>query len=202
MEMDELKNAWALVDKRLKENEMLNKRIIQGMLSDKSSKSLNKLVNIEMFSIFMLLPVIPLCIWFLSDPRLSFENFLFPKIMFVAGIVLSIFGIVWGGYTLKKYLLKIDFSKSVKDNMRHVNKYTIYYRKGKMLNYFFIIPVVSLLCILSYYELKTPFYLWIFLLVCLTTGIAITYWMYKKVYDANIQSIQKSLDEIRELKEE
>ena len=200
--MDELKNAWALVDKRLKENEMLNKRIVQGMLSDKSNKSLNKLVNIEVINLLLLLPIIPLCIWLLSDSRFGFEKFLFPKILFVTVIAVAIFGIIWGSYTLKKYLLKIDFSKSIKDNMLYVNKFSIFYRKGKMINYFFIIPVFSLLGILSYYELKTPFYLWIFLLVCLTTGIAITYWMYKKVYDASIQSIQKSLEELEELNEE
>ena len=33
-------------------------------------------------------------------------------------------------------------------------------------------------------------------------SIVITYWIYKKIYDANIQSIQKSLEELKELEEE
>jgi len=200
MEMDELKSAWASVDKRLKENELLNKRIVQGILSDKSNKSLNKLVNIDMFGTLMLLPVIPLCIWVLNSNL--FRNLIFPKILFVVILVVSIIGIILGIYIMKKYLLKIDFSKSIKDNMCYVNRYSLCYRKGKMINNFFIIPVFSLLGILTYYELKAPFYLWIFLFVNLTIGIAITYWIYKKVYDANIQSIQKSLDELKELNEE
>lgn len=199
MELEELKNTWASVGERLKENGTLNKRLVQEMLSNKSNKSLNKLVNTEMFNIIVLLLALPPCIWLLN---FRFGNFLFPKIMFVVVIAVSIFGIVWGGYTLKKYLLKIDFSKSIKDNMYYVNKFAIYYRKSKTISYFVIIPVVSALGILSYYELKAPFHLWIFLFVCLTIGVVTTYWIYKKIYDVNIQSIKKSLEELKELEEE
>ena len=202
MELEELKNTWAALNNRLKDNELLNKRLIQGMLSDKSNKSLNKLVNIEIINILTVLIVIPPCIWFLSDSRMGFNNFLFPKILFVAVLAIGFFEISWGGFKLKKYLLKIDFSKYIMDNMRYVNKFAICYRKGKMINYFFTIPVLSLLGILSYYELKAPFHLWIFLFVCLTIGFITSYWIYKKVYDTNIQSIKKSLEELKELEED
>jgi hypothetical protein len=199
MELDELKNTWAAIDNRLKGNELLNKRLVQGMLSDKSNKSLNRLVTIEMVNILIVLPAFPLCFWFLNS---GFVNVLFPKILFVVLIAFSIYEISWSSIKLIKYLLKIDFSKNIKDNMHYVNKFAIYYRKGKMINYFFIIPILSLLGILSYYQLKAPFHLWIFLVVCLTIGIIITNWTYKKVYDTNIQSIQKSLEELKELEEE
>ena len=200
MDLNELKNAWASVDERLKGNEMLNKRIIQGMLSDKSNKSLNKLVNTEIINIILLLLVIPFWIWLFNFHLLG--NLFSLKTLSLVGIAVSVFGIICGGYTLKKYLLKIDFSKSIKDNMHYVNKFTIYYRKGKMINYFCITPVFSLLGILVYYELEAPFYLWIFLFVILTIAIVTTYWIYKKIYDVNIQSIQKSLEELKELEEE
>ena len=199
MELNELKNAWASIDERLKENEMLNKRMVQEMLGDKSKKSLSKLINYEIFNIIMLLLALPICVWALTISNL--HNFFFPKILFVVIIAVSIFGIVWGSYTLKKYLLKIDFSKNIKDNMHYVNKFTIYYKKSKMINYFGIIPVFSVLGISSYYELKAPFHLWIFLFVVLTVATAITFWIYKRVYDVSIQSIQKSLDELSELEE-
>jgi len=202
MELDELKSTWAALDSRLKENELLNKRIIQKMLNDKSNKSLNKLVNYEIFSLSGILLVIPLCIWLLSNSRWNVHNLLFPKIIAVVVIALSVFLIPWGGYIIIKYLLKIDFSKSIKDNMFYINKFAIYYSKGKTINIFFIIPVLSLLGILSYYESKAPLYLWIFLFAALTIGIALTFWTYKKVYDANIQAIQKSLNELKELEED
>ena len=199
MDLDELKNAWASVDERLKGSEMLNKRIVQEMLSDKSNKSLNKLVNYEMFNIILLLLVIPLCIW-MFNTRLI--NFLFPKILMVTGILFSVFEIILRSYILKKYLLKMDFFKSIKENIYYVNKFSIYYKKWKMITYCIIIPIVSLLCILCYYELKASFHVWIFLFAALIVGFLLTYWTYKKVYDVNIQSIQKSLEELSELKEE
>ena len=200
MELDKLKEAWASVDERLKENEMLNKRIVQEMLSDKSNKSLNKLINYELINVIVCLSVIPICIWALMNTR--FTKFLSPKLLFVVTIIIAIIGIVLSSYILKKYLLKIDFSKNIKDNMYYLNKFIIYYRKSKMINYYIIIPVISALCIFAYYEHKVPFYMWVYLSVGLIIGIGATYWIYKKIYDVNIQSIQKSLDELKELKEE
>ena len=199
MDLDELQNAWASVDERLKGSEMLNKRIVQEMLSDKSNKSLNKLVNYEMFNIIGCLLVIPLCIWLFNTHYL---NFLFPRLIFAVALVVTTFGGIWSSYTLKKYLLKMDISKSIKDNIYCLNKFIIYYRKSKIISYYIIIPVFVALGILSYYELKAPFHLWIFLFIGLTIGILLTYWTYKKIYDINIQSIQKSLEELSELKEE
>ena len=98
--------------------------------------------------------------------------------------------------------MKIDFSNIVKDNIQHVNKYTIFYKKSKLFFYFAVMPVFSLLGILGYYELKAPFYMWIFLFVALTAGTLISYWVYTKIYDVNIQSIKKSLEELDELREE
>ena len=178
---------------------MLNKRIVQEMLYSKSNKSLNKMINTEIFGIIVILLAIPLCIWLYIY---RFENLITPKILFAVCIAVSIIGIILGIYSLKKYLLKIDFSKNVKVNMHYVNNYAIYYRKGKIINYSVIIPVFSILGILCYYEIKAPFYLWIFLFCALTIGVIITYWLYKKIYDANIESIKKSLEELNELKEE
>jgi len=98
--------------------------------------------------------------------------------------------------------MKIDFSKSVKDNLYCVNKYNLMIKKEKIANYFVLIPVVYLLCILFYYEANANLSWWVFLVVALTIGVIITYWMYKKIYDANIQSIKKSLEELSELEEE
>lgn len=195
MESDDLKNAWTALDDRLKKNELLNKRMVQDMLCTKSNKSLNKIANTEVFNVIVLLLAIPLCIWLLNN---RFEKFLFPKITFIFGIVVSILGIILSVYTLKCYFMKIDFSKKVNDNIYYMNKYNIFYKKGKKINYFIIIPIFALLGMLSYYELNVPFHLWIFLLVALTIGIAMTFWIYKK-YDFNILSIKKNLEELKEL---
>ena len=199
MELEELKNVWTSVDERLKKQEILNARIVQKMLKNKSSRLLSKLINLEIFGIIVLLLAIPVCIYAFNLPHIV--NTFFPTITLVVGLVICVFGIILGCYTLQRYLTKIDFSKNVKDNMHYVNKYKILYRRGKLVNYCIIIPVISLLLILSRYEITTPFYLWIFLVVALISMIAFTVWMYKRVYEKSIQSIQKNLEELEELEE-
>jgi len=200
MELDELKNTWLVLDEQLKKNEMLNKRIIQEMLYKKSNKSLSWLMNTEFSSIIILPLVILLCIWQFNEPR--FQQHALSKILIVAVLTICILGIIWQSYKILKYLVKINFSKSIKDNIKYVNKYAILIKKEKIMAYFVVIPVFSLFGIFYYYELKVNFSYWIFLIIVLSLATIAAYWSYKKIYDANIQSIKKSLEELNELKEE
>jgi hypothetical protein len=47
MELDEMKNMWQQYDKVLQQNKMLNERIIDGMLKDKSKNAINKMLQWE-----------------------------------------------------------------------------------------------------------------------------------------------------------
>ena len=200
MELDELKNTWMVLDEQLKKNELLNKRMVQEMLSKKTNKSINSLINTDFFSIVIVLLAIPLCIWLYNHHR--FANTLFPKITFIVTIATCIFGVIWISYRTLKYLIKIDFSKNIKDNMYCVNKYNVIFQKEKIMTYFGFTPVFSLLSIFTFYELKANLSLWVFLVVALIVVTLISYWIDKKVYDANIRSIKNSLEELQELKDE
>ena len=200
MELDELKNTWTVLDEQLKKNELLNKRIIQEMLYKKSNKSLSWLINTDFWSMLAQLSAIPFCIWLYNSP-ISKNNF-FPKILSVVLIVFIILASIWDCNKIIKYLFKIDFTKIVKDNMQLVNKYAIFIKYEKIVGYTVVFPVFYLLGILCYYELNATLSLWIFLVVVFISGTAVAYWAYKKIYDSNIQSIKKSLEELEELKEE
>jgi len=199
MNLENLKSEWSAMNDRMDKQEILKEKIYSQMLNTKSDKSLNKMVNMEMFNIVILLLTIPFWIWLFNVHHL--ENVLSTKFLSVAAIVISIFGIILSFYTLKKYFVKIDFSNRISDNVHYLNKYNILYKKGEIINYFIVFPVFTILGIWCYYELKVPTHLWIFLLVALTIGLAGSYWIYKIVYEKNIQSIQKSLEELRELEE-
>ena len=199
MELDELKNTWTVLDEQLKKNEMLNKRIIREMLYKKSNKSLSWLMNGDFLGATVFL-VIPIFIWMYNDHR--FANIISVKVLSIVGIVTCILGSVWSFYKILKYLVKIDFTNIVKDNIHLVNKYAILIKYEKIISYFVVIPVIYLLGILGYYELKVSLFLWIFLIIAFIFGVLITYWSYKKIYDSNILSIKKSLEELDELKEE
>ena len=201
MELEEMKNVWASVDERLKKQEMVNSRMVQEMLHKKSSKSLNWLANYEMFNMIVSLLAIPLLVFLYNNYPVIFTN-LSAKVIIVSGIVVCVLGAIWSWYILKNYVMKMDFSKNIKDNMHYMNKYNILIGKGKFVNYFIIIPFLTALLAWYYYEFKAPFSVWILLLVFLAVVTAATYWIYKKIYEKNIQSIKKSLEELEELKEE
>ncbi|MCL1937882.1 MAG: hypothetical protein FWF52_05755 [Candidatus Azobacteroides sp.] len=200
MDLEELKNTWMALDEQLKKNEVLNKQIVREMLYKKSNKSLNWLVNMEFMGTILLLFTIPLCFWLYNAP--IYKNITAPKILFLVAIIFAILGVIWYFYKILKYLLRIDFSMNIKDNIQSVNEYAILIKKEKFVSYFIVIPVLSLLGIWGYYELHANLLLWILLTVALIFATLMTYWLYKKIYDANIQSIKKSLEELEELKEE
>jgi hypothetical protein len=199
MELDELKNTWTVLENQLKKNEILNKQLVQKMLYKKSNRSLNQLINVDYVNLIGWLLAIPVSIWGYYLP--AFANFLFPKILFIAIFVTAIPIAVWECYHLMQ-LMKIDFSKSIKDNMRVVNKYSIIIRKDKIAVYFGITPIYYILAILCYYEFRADFLYWTFLVIAFIIGVALTYWMYKRFYDVNIQSIKNGLEELKELEEE
>jgi len=198
MELNELKNRWMVLEEQLKKNGTLNRQIIQEMLYKKSNKSLKRLINVDLLSAIVLALIIPVCVWLLDIS--CFGNILSLKIITIVCIIICIVGIIWYCYKLK-CLLKINFSNSIKDNMYSVNKYTIMVRQEKIANYI-LMAILSPLAIYLYYEFKASFSLWTFLVVCLTVGTALIYWIYKRFYNTNLQIIKKSLDEMKELEEE
>jgi hypothetical protein len=200
MNLENLKSEWSAMNDRMEKRELFEEKMYCQMLHSKSDKSLNKMLNMEVINIVTCLLVIPFWVWLFNFHHLDY--FLSTKVLSVVAIVISVFGISLSFYSLRNYFMKIDFSNKISDNVHYLNKYNILYGKGKIINYFIIFPVFTILGIWCYYELKAPAHLWVFLFVALTIGIASAYWIYKKVYEKNIQSIQKKLEELRELEEE
>jgi hypothetical protein len=198
MELHELKDTWTVLDEKKKKNEMLNKQIIKEMLQKKSNKSLNRLINTDFVNLALCLLAIPVSIW--GYHKESFANLLFPKILFAVIGITMILVLIWSYFPLKN-LIKIDFSKSIKNNMYHINKYTINLKKEKIAVYFGFIPIYVILGILCYYEFKVDFLHWTLLIVGCLFGTVMTYWMYKRIYDSSIQSIKQSLEELEELED-
>ena len=208
MELDELKTTWMALETQLKKNESLNKKLLLEMLQKKSSKSLGKLLNYDFLSVIMCLLYISCGIWLYDINENPFlMNYLSVRILAIVLIAMSAIGLFWYCYKLK-YLMKIDVAKSVKDNVFCVTKYDTMIKQEKVANYCIMLPVAFLLCAFCYYEFSMgisswTFLIlpWTFLIVAMTIGIALTIWMYKKIYDPNIQAIKKGLNELKELNE-
>ena len=197
MELEELKNAWAELDSRLKQNKSMNTTIIMKMAQNKADKSISRLINWEIFSVIILIPAIPLI--FYASPW--FSKYIFPHItmIYTAGYCCIFVG--WYIYKLSG-LMKVDFSKTISDNIYYTNRYNIQTKREKFAVYSVFTPLFVILAILSYAELKVNTQLWIFMICILLLAILTTYWMYKRLYGKNIASILKSMNEIKQLEEE
>jgi len=197
MELDDLKAAWTELDNRLKKNEELKESIILEMMKSKAGKTMNKFIVMEIISVIVLIMCIPLCIF--GFERNGGRNWVADiALLFTAAI-----GFVypfWGVFKTHG-LMKFDLSKDVGNNILCLNRYRIQLNREKKVLYFFLGPVLIALGLLSYAVGNAKFHWWT-LMICafIAAGLG-CYWSYKW-YNKNIDSILKSLDEIRELKEE
>ena len=167
------------------------------MAQSKADKSINRLINWEIFSVIILILAIPLTF---HVSRLV-GKFIFPYITLIYTAVYCCIFVIWYIYKLSG-LMKVDFSKTISDNIYYTNRYNIQIKREKFAVYFVFSPLFVILAILSYAELKVNTQLWIFMICILLLAILTTYWMYKRLYGKNIASILKSMNEIKQLEEE
>ena len=197
MELEELKEAWAALDNRLKRNEKLNESIILEMMQSKAGKKVNWFIALEMFSFAVLLLMVPFCI-FIFNIR-GGKYLVFDLYILFAAAICSIY-IFWGAYKLHG-LMKFELSKNVGNNILCMNRYNIQLKREKKILTYFVGPVFVVLAVVMYAIMKATLPLWTFLICGFSLAGLFCYWSYKK-YDKSIESIIRSLDEIRELKEE
>ncbi|MDD3787749.1 MAG: hypothetical protein PHO94_03535 [Petrimonas sp.] len=198
MELDELRKTWTALDNRLKENNSLNERVILEMVEKKANKSISKLIFWDGFSIVAFLILIPVIAYFLN---LHHGKLLFWDIAMTYLLVNLVIGAIW--YYIKvQGLMKLDVNKNISSNVFYVNKYNIQIKREKFIMNYIIGPPIAILFVLTYLEAKASLALWVFLVCALVLASLSTYWGYKRFYQKNIESIRKSLDEIKNLKEE
>ncbi|PXV67994.1 hypothetical protein CLV62_10224 [Dysgonomonas alginatilytica] len=198
MELDELKNTWAALDERLKQNESLNTRIVKEMLETKSNKSLSKILRYETIGAFVVLAIAPF-ILFIYDDRFQIKDKTIGPLFLVSMFFLCLLSFVWQAFKIYN-LMKIDFSAVVSDNIRIVNRYNIWIKREKLITWFSI-PLLGGLCTYLYAQLSLNLFSWVFLTCVFILVTLFTYYQYKTLYDKNINSILKSLDELKELDE-
>ncbi len=197
MELEELKNIWVSVDERLKKQEILKERIIKEMNYKKTNKSLNVLQWSEFAGILFMLAIVSFIVW-------AYGKFGGRLAMWDAAVIFSfITGILYFPFLLyKAYLLiKIDLSGNLKNNLFYINKFAVFIKRERLAAQIWI-PIYIIALILMIIEAKVSVFIWVFFICLLIFSALFSYWSYKKIYDKNIQSIKKGLDELKELEEE
>ena len=197
MELDEMKTAWAALDNRLKRNEELKESIILEMMGTKAGRLVNRFIIWEMIGIIVCIFAIPLCVFDLD--RFMGKNLPHDIMMFVV-IINCIVYPFWGIFKIRG-LMKFDLTKDVGANIYYVNKYNMLLKREFKFVAYFLGPAFAIIGILGYASLKATLPWWSFLFCAFIATTIFMYWLYKK-YAKDITSILRSLDEIKELKEE
>lgn len=197
MELDEMKKAWIALDDISRENKSLKENIILKMIERKMSSSTSKLLSWEIFNLITLFFTLCFCSFFYQIYKGAF----FPGglLLIYAGVVCAV-EIVWDIYKING-LMKVNFSQKVSRNLYYINRYNIQLKREKIIAITAIAPIF-ILTILIHIMINATVYSWIFMICLLSLAAFIIYWAYKYLYPKNINEILRSLDEIKEIKEE
>jgi len=197
MELDELKNVWISVDERLKKQEILNEYIIREMTCKKTNKSLMRLFWFDGINILTFLLLLPFIVY--AYGKFGGKYIFWDSSVILAG-VFCVANLPFLCYRVYR-LMKIDLSENIKSNLYYINRFSLQIKWEKNLMAF-IGPVMFILISLTFIERKANASLWTFWICGVILSTLFSYWSYKKIYDKNIQSIKKYLQELKELKEE
>ena len=196
MELDELKKVWLSVDERLKKQEILNECIIKEMTYKKTNKSLKRLLWSDGIGIPTLLLAIPFIVY-------AYGKFGGKYIMWDSTIIFSgVFCVAYLPFLCYRVygLMKIDLSENIKSNLYYINRYSLQIKWEKIIMVFFVL-VLFILGSLMLIEQKADASRWILWICMVILATLYGFWSYKKIYDKNIQSIRKNLEELKDLKE-
>jgi len=192
-----LKEAWTALDNRLKKNENLNESIILEMIKSKAGKLMNRFIASEVISVVVMLLVVPVFIFVLYRDG---GKYLVTDILMYIAIAICSFYPFWGAFKLHG-LLKFDLSQSVSNNVYYVNRYNVQIKREHKIFQNFMWPILVVLVMFSYADRNATLPWWALCTSALVATTLLMFWT-NKIYHKNIDSVLRSLDEIRELKEE
>ena len=198
MELEEMKERWAALNDRLERTEMLQESVIRELVQTKGEKSVSRLINWETFGFVVTILIIPYSIYVYHRFGGHFAMWdLFIRVAIVVDGLL----VLWTGYKLYG-LMKIDFTKVVKENILRVNRYTVQITREKIFTAAIIGPLFVILSVVMAIEMKAPDFIWGVLFGVVVATTVACYWLYKRVFDKNIRRLQESLAVIEEVGEE
>ena len=197
MELNDIKNVWAQLDERLERQESLKSQIIKEMLQSKSSRSLSRLLNYEIFCLVPLVVFLPVLIY--VDGRFGLSHLQHIMIyVFVGMFVLSMASQLW-----KIWLLATtDLFGPIAGNIRNIQRFRIHINREKLLS-LLVIPFIVIFVAeaVRVQQGGIEAWRWSAIVVALLFVAIMAVFVYKRFYKSNIDTILKSMEELKELDE-
>jgi FtsH-binding integral membrane protein len=194
MEQEQLKNAWNALDNSQQRQEMLQKALRKDNLAGKSDRGLNRIINHTYFSLAITIGVLPAVIYaIIADTDIPYGG-----ILLWMALIFVPFAIVINITELRK-LQKIDLSGPVSENLRRIQDYRRWVYKWMVLSYIAvgILLAAAMAVLLLYRNLSAG--RWAFVCGVIGVGAIVGWWEYRQLYRKNINAIQQSLEELKEL---
>ena len=194
MNLENLKSEWSAMNDRMDKQEILKEKIFRQILNTKSDKSLNRLVAYEVVSLIFIVLFIPVLLWMFNNTGIKFV-----QTVIIGAIIFLAICVIWFGIKVLA-LSKIDFAKTLKNNMLYINKYAIYIKYEKLIGYYFLFPLIIAICVFRYAKIHASVFWWV-LMLCVFTATMLYMIYFYRLYNKNISTIQQNLEELRELEE-
>lgn len=193
MELEEMKNAWLALNEKLEAKEKLSDRLIKEMYQTKVKKSISRLLGYEYFGVVICLFVFPLIAW-----KLSQMSGLFIRIVLIYWAVYVVALFVWQIVKIR-CLGKIEILNSIKDNLFLISNYQKMISKEKL--YSSLLAAIGVVLIMSLFLEISSLWKWAFLISLLLFVTLASIWQYKRFYAGNIRSIQRNLNDLKDMEE-
>lgn len=194
MELEELKQQWQLLNKRLEENEILNKKIILDMIKKRTTSAYNRLMNMELVNLMIMIVLIPIFLitLYIAKYLPTQALLIFLGLLILLVTIWEIIKVLW--------LKKFDIEKK---NIQQLSLIINTYRKWILMECSIITPLVVIILGTRFFSIHAYNLPWLkvlllSLIVILPIFIAI---MYRFFYKKHFKSIQQSLDELKEFKD-
>lgn len=194
MNFDEMKNSWNVLNERLEQNEILNKRIIEEMVASKTKSAYDSIYNQELRGLYIILLcgliVLPVNRFLGINMKLS-SFILLEAVMFLA----LLFQLVIL-YSLSKF--KLNYMK-VNELTRTVLKYRRFYSYNK--KYGTILGLGSVIVFMISESKITNPYAFVPVLTVMIVGCIYSYTKMKQ-HEQKIKEVEQGLAELKEFESE
>ena len=192
MNLDEMKNSWNVLNERLEQNEILNKRIIEEMVASKTKSAYDCIYNQELRGLYILLLVALIVLpanRFLGINMKQSSFILLEAVMFLAfqSVIL---------YSLSKF--KLNYMK-VNELTRTVLKYRKFYSYNK--KYGTILGLGSVIIFMISESKITNPYAFLPVLAVMIIGCIYSYTKLK-LHEQKIKEVEQGLAELKEFESE
>lgn len=194
MELEELKAGWNVLNERLEQNEILNKRIIKEMIINRTQSAYERLFRFDLFGLIL---AFVMCV-------------LFPVLVVTGKIVMQPLSFaVLEGTICVGFIIQVFFSAILhrfnmeKKRICELARLTLIYKLWMKRNFLFASGlVVSALIAFMFIEKARLVVNWEIRLILILLFISIIMFYQIRFYLKNIQTIEKGLEELKEFEEE